>query len=166
MHPQERYYTKNMILNLVFPPRCVSCNKTGKYICNICRSKIKYIEYQFCPVCRHPSFSGFTHPRCGNLYTLDGLFVSAHYAASVKKAIHMMKYRYVSDLVRELTLLLYPSPPAFVKKLDFLVPVPLHPRKEKDRGFNQSLLIASVMSELFKIPVKTGLLQRDRKSVV
>jgi len=160
MHPRAFDYTILVILNLLFPRRCVSCNKLGSYICTDCRKDIKYIEFPFCPVCRYPSLYGLTHPRCRGFNSLDGLFVSVHYSGPVKKAIHLMKYRYVSDLLDELTGLLFDKLPLFVKKTDYLIPVPLHYRKQKERGFNQSLLIADILGKKLNLPVKSGILSR------
>ena len=160
MHPQDSYYTIFMLLNLLFPRRCVSCNKLGSYICNNCRKQIKYIEFPFCPVCRYPSLYGLIHPRCERVYSLDGLFVPTHYSGPVKKAIRLMKYRFVSDLLQELTDLLFNNLHPFLKSADYLVPVPLHPKKEKERGFNQSILIAEYLGKIINLPVRPDVLSR------
>jgi len=47
-------------------------------------------------------------------------------------------------------------------ELDFIIPIPLHPKKEATRGYNQSLLIAEGLSEILKIPVATSILLRPR----
>ncbi|OGG03949.1 hypothetical protein A2W14_05790 [Candidatus Gottesmanbacteria bacterium RBG_16_37_8] len=148
------------LLSLFFPRRCVSCGKIGRYFCKKCSRNISFINYLFCPVCRHPSMDGTTHARCRNRFSLDGLFVSANYRGPVKKALRLMKYQYVSDLTSELTDLLFTSAPSFLKNLDFLIPVPLHPKREKDRGFNQSFLIAKLLGKKLNIPVRKNLLQR------
>ncbi|OGG00555.1 hypothetical protein A2153_02295 [Candidatus Gottesmanbacteria bacterium RBG_16_38_7b] len=148
------------ILNLLFPRRCVSCGKIGQYFCPLCQKKISLVKWRFCPACHRPSFNGAVHARCLSPYSLDGLFIGAHYSGPVKKAIHLIKYRFVSDLVNELTSLLFSSPPAFLRNLDFLVPVPLHFQKERERGFNQSLLISLALSEMINLPVKNNLLKR------
>ena len=48
------------------------------------------------------------------------------------------------------------------RECEVLVPVPLHPRRLKQRGYNQSELIAQGVSEILKIPVNTGLIRRKR----
>lgn len=162
MHPQEAYYTINMILNLLFPRRCVSCNKIGRYICRNCREKISFLKFQICPICRCPSLNGLTHPRCRTGFSLDGIYVPAHYSGPVKKALHLVKYRFVSDLIEELMDILLNNLPVFLIQFDYLVPVPLHPKREKDRGFNQSFLIASFLSKSLKVPVLSHLLLRKK----
>ena len=150
------------LFDLFFPRRCVSCSKIGKYICEICREKIKYIEFPFCPVCRFPSINGMAHARCCSAYSPDGLYVSAHYSGPVKKAIRLMKYRYVTDVIDELTGILLIKLPVFLKEFDYLIPVPLHPKKEKSRGFNQSLLIASRLGKKIDIPIQSNILKRTK----
>ena len=114
----------------------------------------------FCPVCRFPSINGVTHPRCGKNMFLDGLYVTAHFSGPVKKAIHLLKYRFVYDLTRELVDTLIKKLPDSFKAYDFLLPVPLHPKKESERGFNQSYLIAKVISEKLGIPVFRKIIKR------
>ncbi len=48
----------------------------------------------------------------------------------------------------------------FLRSVDFIVPVPLHPRKEKERGYNQAHIIATGISEIVGLPVVTGNLIR------
>jgi len=95
---------------------------------------------------------------------LDGLFVASHYSGPVKKAIHLLKYRYVSDLVMELTGLLFVNLPLFLRQFDFIVPVPLHPKREKDRGFNQSFLIGLSLGKKLALPVRRDLLFRCKNT--
>lgn len=50
------------------------------------------------------------------------------------------------------------------KDIDFIIPVPLHPKKLRKRGFNQSELIANGIAELLEIPVRTDLIKRVTKT--
>ena len=73
-----------------------------------------------------------------------------------------MKYRYVSDLIEELVTLLFKNSPTFFKEFDFLIPVPLHQKRLKDRGFNQSFLIGLSIAEKLGIPIRRDLLIRSQ----
>lgn len=150
------------LLDLLFPRRCVSCGRIGKYICPRCFPKIKFIQHQLCPVCGKAAIDGITHPYCWGRYRMDGMFAACHYQGVVKQAIHLLKYRQVSDLVTELSLLLFESYPKTIPKLDLLIPVPLHFRREKERGFNQSFLLAKSLGKKLGIPVKNNILKRIR----
>lgn len=96
------------ILDLLFPRRCVSCGKLGKYLCPQCCSIIRIIEQnqQVCPVCERPAINGGTHPRCQTKYSLNGLTSFFVYEATIKKAIKLLKYKFVTDLTAELFSLL------------------------------------------------------------
>ncbi len=150
------------LLDLLFPRRCVSCGRIGKYICSRCFPKIKFIQHQLCPVCAKPAVDGITHPYCRGKYRMDGMFAACHYQGVVKQAIHLLKYRQVSDLVAELSLLLVTNYPKTIPKLDLLIPVPLHFRREKERGFNQSFLLAKSLGKRLGVPVNNHLLKRIR----
>jgi len=78
---------------------------------------------------------------------------------AIKQLLHNFKYRFVRGIARPLADLLntallrndFPLP-------DFLVPVPLHPRRLRWRGFNQSLLLAEYISENLSPLIKTDVL--------
>lgn len=93
------------ILNLLFPPRCVSCGRPGRYLCPKCLPKIKIIEQQVCPVCERPAIDGATHPGCRIRSSLDGLTSFFVYDGPIKKAIKKLKYKFVTDLAEELVIL-------------------------------------------------------------
>jgi competence protein ComFC len=148
------------LLDLLFPRRCVDCGKLGSYICQKCRSKIKSIESQICPVCEKPAIDGITHPICKTGWGIDGLSVAVNYSGPIKNAIHVLKYQFVSDLIPELVSLVFPGKPEILPNLDLLIPVPLHRRRERERGFNQSLLIAKILGEKWGIPVDRDIISR------
>lgn len=90
-----------------------------------------------------------THDDCrSKTIALDGLFVSAEYEdLGIKNLIWQMKYNYVKEIAQVLSLIL--SDYFFLSNLSdyfsqgLVVPVPLHKRRERARGFNQSNLIAA-----------------------
>lgn len=153
------------ILDFLFPRRCVSCGKIGKYFCSNCYKKIEFIGRQICPVCAKPSIDGFTHPRCRTSWGLDGMSATCHYKGPMKDAIHLLKYRFVSDLVDSLTDIFIKDYPKDLYRFDYLIPVPLHKKRERQRGFNQSLLLAKSLAKKLNIPVSTNVLARNRYTV-
>jgi ComF family protein len=132
---------------------------------------MKLLPYLKCPICEHPAIDGATHPKCQTSYTIDGLTSFFRYDGIVKKAIKKIKYRYVSDIVSELisctptssfsilTKLLSSKPLSF-----FFVPIPLHPSRFRNRGFNQAEVIAQALNKRLNIPVKTDVLIRIKKT--
>lgn len=94
---------------------------------------------------------GFLCPSCreAKKLHLDSLIAAASYEDPViKKLVHNFKYRFVRDISPLLAKLICK---AFIRNdialPDFLVPVPLHPKRLRWRGFNQSFLLAAHISE-------------------
>lgn len=141
------------LLDLLFPKRCVACGKVGKYFCSFCLQKIEFIQFQICPYCGKRAIDGLTHDKCKKASGLDGLFASLYFRGAVKKAIHLVKFGHVSDLVPSLISVAYPTFSQYLRDFDFLVPVPLHRKRERERGYNQSLLIAKVIGKRIGTPV-------------
>lgn len=158
------------ILDLIFPRRCVSCGKIGEYFCQKCAAKIEFTAYKICPVCGRHAIDGVTHPRCQTRYTLDGLTSFFLYDGIIRKAIKAIKYRFVSDLAKELIdlipqnsfsrLTMYQS-----NNLTMLLPIPLYPSRLRFRGFNQAEVLGRILSERLDIPMRTDILKRIRKTV-
>jgi ComF family protein len=75
--------------------------------------------------------------------------------------IHAVKYKSRRDLGHELGLWMgHTYNKTVFSKVDALIPVPLHPQKERERGYNQSSVLAGGISEVWKIPVLENILQR------
>jgi competence protein ComFC len=148
------------ILDCIFPKRCVGCGKIGNYFCPACRASIRPIATNelICPMCGRRAFEGVVHPMCRTRYCLDGLTSFFHYEGVVQKAIKAIKYRLVSDLANEFVVL------ASVKGFSgyVLIPVPLHSRRYRERGFNQSEVLGQYIARQLNVPVRTDILHRTR----
>lgn len=157
------------ILDLLFPKRCVGCNKTGSYFCSLCISDIKQTEL-VCPFCERLSIGGATHPICKRKYGLDGLWSLGIYQKPLKNAIQKLKYSWIEELANTLVNITIEY---WAKKGTFLldqikkdkgknwivVPVPLHKRRQNSRGFNQAELIAKNFGSKLNIEVVNALLR-------
>lgn len=157
------------LLDLIFPKRCVGCNKLGKYFCIECIAKIEWTIHQICPVCEKAAIDGATHPKCRSKYSLDGLTNFFRYRGIIRQAIKSVKYRFISDVALEFINLI-PSELLFLTMKQcsnetILVPVPLHPSRLRFRGFNQTEILGRIVAKRLKIPLRTDLLERIRKSV-
>lgn len=154
-----------MLLGLLFPRRCLGCGQPGGYFCSSCRPKIKPLLTQICPVCQKAAISGKTHVRCQTKLSLDGLISLFSYEGIMQKAIKKLKYRLVTDLAEELASLAVAFRPSiFNRQSLFLVPVPLHPRRQRQRGFNQAELLGQILAKKFDWSVQTELLVRSRST--
>lgn len=137
----------DIFLNLIFPRRCVGCGRLGGYFCDQCRKQIVFIKHPICPMCEKVALGGVTHPKCRTLYSLNGLYAASKYFGPVKQAVHLIKYRLVKDLVQFTMDELFASMQFPIPAFDYIVPVPLHKKRHRYRGFNQCDLMAKLLSE-------------------
>ncbi len=157
------------LTDLFFPLRCFGCDREGTLACSDCLGAVPETEHQECPVCRRPyQKNGATCRDCRKLTALDGLFIARPYRHRLlQKLVFALKYRFISAAAEPLTLLLAESLSHHPIPLpDFVIPVPLHPRRIRFRGFNQAEVVArKLMAQLLPgtpIPVHANLLRRTR----
>ncbi|MBI2611637.1 ComF family protein [Candidatus Gottesmanbacteria bacterium] len=91
---------------------------------------------------------------------IDGVFALTYYKGAMKRAIRLLKYHSVTDLVTELSSLLVSLYPSFLPKFDYFVPVPLSRKRERLRGYNQAELLARAIGTRFSVPIETTILSR------
>lgn len=165
---------KNQILNTVFPQFCINCNKQGAPICRDCLSLIELSEYVFCPYCNTPQrvFEKGVCPKHQRLH-LNGLFSAAEYNQNlVKKLIHKFKYPpYLKTLGPYLAYLIIAHISLTKNNLfqrdgenSVFIPIPLHKKKKRNRGYNQSEILSQELSLAFNIPQKTNILFKTKKT--
>jgi len=159
------------ILDFLFPKKCLGCGRTGSYFCSQCLNFVSPSSERICPVCERPSIDGLTHPRCRSATSLDGLTSLFVYKGLIKKAIIKLKYRFVSDLATDLVELLVSfcgedkTFSSLCREKQFvLVPIPLHPRRERWRGFNQAELLGKMIAENLGINFSPDLLLRVKNT--
>lgn len=159
------------ILDLIFPKRCLNCWRFGKYFCDRCVLSIRTINASetICPICERPAVGGITHPRCQMKYSFDGLTSIFRYDGIIKQAVKSLKYRRVTDLAREFVALVPSSFFSEVAKLRTdeasLIPIPLHPSRLRDRGFNQAEVLGRLFASRLNIPLRTDMLKRVKKTI-
>ena len=158
------------------PPQCHCCEKfleeEQQGICSACLSKIHWIEPPFCSVCGIPFASREieNHP-CGACMTKKKHFTMARalgsYEGSLQEAIHRWKYEGKITLTPFLGkwmtegLHRYWNPDTF----DLLIPVPLHKKRLRERGFNQALLLVKELNRRTGIPYRKRVLQKRRLTI-
>lgn len=139
----------------VYPRRCSGCGRRGTWVCSRCRADLAPFEPPWCGGCGIPLALG--RCRCAELdLAVHGARAAAPFAGWLRGAIHAFKYQdepaRADHLGDELA--------AVVERLggaDGLVPVPLHPSRERRRGYNQASLLASRVGALTGIPNLDGL---------
>ncbi len=162
------------IADVLFPPRCHSCrqvtdNLTAGIFCPACAGDIRYIAAPICPACGAPAPEGAgAETLCGDCLTAPKPFHLARsvavFAGVLLEIIHRFKYRRHPELGRFLGRLMTERACAGVQVRDYsvIVPVPLHVRRLRERGFNQSLLLARAVAARYGVPVDFLSLKRER----
>ena len=146
-------------LDLVFPLQCLGCQREGNLLCAQCRDGLDKLNPPYCTVCAQPSARSLcTWCRRAPL-AIDGIRAPYLMQGPIQEAIHSLKYRSVRASAPELAQLLAQYMTHRRITGDLLVPVPLHPRRLRSRGFNQSALLAG---ELGKLTGLTGLAVDER----
>jgi len=160
---------RSLFLDFLFPVRCISCGKYETWLCEDCAKAITVSPEQFCPCCESVTTpDGKTCFSCKDKFELDGLLAAASYKdETISKAVHYYKYKFVESLSDPLSDILLSSLSSSTFPIpDLIIPVPLHPRRLRWRGFNQSALlarqIARSMATGIEIPVKENLLRRTK----
>lgn len=153
------------LLSLLFPPRCEVCRLLQEpVVCAGCRAQFQHIAKPFCLQCGlpfDPQAKSTTHcPECrDDPPAFDAARAAGLYGGTLRRAIHLFKYdgvRAMAGALGQFTLETVELP----FPIDYLCPVPLHPKREVMRGFNQSGLLAEVLSEGWNVPVEAGMLSR------
>lgn len=118
-----------------------------------------------CPKCGRPQASGILCPTCRQLQTeIDGIRSPYRFDEVIRKAIHQLKYhnlKAISSCLAELLADYLQSNPL---RGEAIVPVPLHPRRLRERGYNQSSLLARKLGKLTNLPVVENCLIRIKEA--
>lgn len=151
------------LLDLLFPSHCVECHSAGRSICGKCYPLIEWIEAPFCRLCGQP-LGKIDHHQCVDPQLLRFVRSAAVFSGPMRRAIHALKYS--SDRVLALFLVDISFPHFSTLSLDFdrILPVPLGRIRERERGYNQSVLLAEALSIKAHIPVDAKCLSRSRET--
>ncbi len=163
------------LIDLIFPPLCAFCGSplaeddTGE-ICPGCLRNVRFISPPICPQCGVPfvSQSGEDH-LCGQCLRRQWHFGSARalglYEGAIREAIHLLKYRGKSFLAKSLVGLVSMGYPFIdYDAYDLMLPVPLHPKRLRERGFNQALIVGRVIGRREGVPCPGFVLRKTRWS--
>lgn len=156
------------LASLFYPPLCASCSVPvdhSAYLCRECSEKAPRIRPPFCATCSEP-FDGsitesFSCANCAHRVLHFTAAVAAYRSRGiVRQIIHEFKYgkqlhlrHPVADWLAE-TL---DDPRLQGRRFDLVVPVPLHPARKRERGFNQAELLADALSARANVPMRNAL---------
>ncbi len=132
-------------MELLLPSRCVGCGAGGTYLCDACLGRARRAG----PLAFDPADRAF-----------DEVTAPLVYEGTARTAVHRLKYSGLRAIAPSMARPMAEALSSPQVRADVIVPVPLHPSRLRQRGFNQALLLARPIAEAVGLPVRDDLLQR------
>ena len=159
-------------LSLFYPATCAGCGENverSQYLCGECQGRAPRICAPFCAKCSEPFPGAITQTfSCANcehrVLHFDCAVAAYRSRGVVRRLVHQFKYsrqRYLRFPIADWLLETLRDPRLQGRRFDIIVPVPLHPARERERGFNQATLLAELMVEPTGLPLRP-ILERIR----
>jgi ComF family protein len=150
-------------LNLLFPQFCVGCGKEGSFLCDSCLQSLPRIEPPVCSRCGRPQTEGELCRNCRDWQAdIDGIRAPFRFDGVIRTAIHRLKYSNLRAIAPALAQLMSEYLVNNPLDSDVLIPVPLHDKRLRERGYNQSALLAKELGALMNLPVDETSLIREK----
>lgn len=134
------------LLHWLYPLTCVACRQPAPArLCLDCLEAWPPLPAGICAACAHRHGPDVACPTSGD--TFQGVWVAACHAGVARQAVHALKYRRQRCLARELAARMLASMPADARGAAWtVVPIPLHSRRRRERGYDQAALLARALA--------------------
>jgi len=168
--------TGHSFLDLLFPPRCHICDRQmtvqrQSCICADCFTQLDYIQSPLCIRCgwQFEIFSGAKDHYCSDclqdMPSFDTARSLLRYRSPLPDLLHRLKYRADSAVIGAIeAILAYNGKIWEQQKCELIIPVPLHAKRLRQRGFNQSQLLARLAFSGFQEKIAINLLLRAKNT--
>lgn len=167
-------------LDFLYPPLCGGCEKRGIRWCNSCQNQTQIISSPVCTICGRPlDYEGLCVECAKSRPIISAIRTWAIYEDSLRNAIRRMKYHRDISLGEVLSRNLISCLQDVNWVIDMILPVPLGKSRQKDRGYNQSALLAyplalhtgihyrpKVLRRIIETRTQVGLTYQQRKENV
>jgi competence protein ComFC len=154
---------KAFLLDLLFPARCIGCRGRGSWLCDSCRDRLPILPVAHCRRCAIPLAGVAVCPRCWrDPPPFEAIHCGFLFDGTIRQGIHQLKYRRAQHLAEPLANALLYVVGELPPELELIVPVPLHPQRQAERGYNQSALLATVVAKRLGRPMRPNALVRIR----
>ncbi len=154
----------------LLPPLCPGCDNdlSGRHpFCPDCLRQLEPLPASRCPRCAlpypAPLSSGHICQECGeNPPPFDGVSAIGPYQGLLRDLVHRLKFRRLPQTDQALAWLLAERLSDAARQCDLIAPIPLHPRRLRQRSFNQSALIARKLARILRKDYCGDLLRRTK----
>jgi ComF family protein len=171
------------LVDWLYPPRCRACGgrihgPDSEYFCPSCWRQIRIVSHPLCTVCGRPFLDGSGDDHCcGPCLSRPPHFAWARAWACyprnegddhpLRHVVQKFKYGRKVSLGKPLGRLMTAGCGEFLNgsDTDLILPVPLHPKRLRWRGFNQSVLLARQVSRAYGIPLEPFVISRGKNTL-
>lgn len=159
--------------DLLFPSRCHICRAPMKETVTICGKCLRLLPFISGPVCRccgmeFTAGEGRDH-LCGQCLkqhpSFEKVVAFFHYEDPVKAVLHRLKFSGDTTGLAAVRRCVEESNVTLPEGMDLILPVPLHYKRLRMRGFNQSLLLARELFPKYKSIIRSDILQRSENTI-
>ncbi len=158
------------LLDYIYPPRCPICDVIStEGICDNCRKELIYIGENHCMICGKP-LSGEQEEYCVDCLKRRHYFAAGRavfsYQGSLRSSLYRLKYSGRRDYGYIFGAEMARCLGKWIRRLDIdrIIPIPLHPSRRHQRGYNQAALMAGELGKILDIPVDEKMLYRVKKT--
>ena len=151
-------------LDLLFPLECFGCSKEGEVFCAGCLKELPVLREPFCRLCCQP---GGQSPCASCRYlplVVDRIRAPFILEGAVRTAVHRLKYGNLRAAAPQLGRIMGEHLLSLKMPGQLVVPVPMHPGRLRQRGYNQSDLLAKEVARTAGIPLAKRLLTRTQNT--
>lgn len=146
------------LIQALVPLYCLDCRREGDAICLSCRPKYR-LSSQVCFGCGLASADGVACVKCSPHHMLTAVSVAASYRGAIKELILALKFHRLRSAVDTAAEFMLPIIPA--GQFDEITSVPIAPARYRERGYNQSELLAKVIARKMGVPYRRMLGRQD-----
>ena len=168
MKREKPVFHIRQFLDFFYPGRCPVCGrilaKEESLVCRRCRAELPWVKEPVCVRCGKPIAS----PLCADCERTDHAFTEGRaallYEKGVRLSVNRMKFYNHREYLPFYAACMYAAHRGHLQKWNAacIIPVPMHPKKRAERGFDQAVLLARALSGLCRIPVLENVLIRTR----
>ena len=133
----------------VFPPRCGACGRGQAFLCDRCIGALR---------------PNLVAPDEETPPPLSAIWAPYRYEDPARKAVLALKFDGISSVGEPIGNLMAAFAVSRSLAADAVVPVPLHPRRQRQRGYDQAALLARPVSRALNLPLTTNVLRRERNT--
>lgn len=150
------------LLNLLYPPRCAGCGRGGAWYCAACRAQTLPVPPPACRRCGQTAAGGDCRACAVAPPVAAAVRAATRFEGPIRQAIHRLKYGNLTAVAPALAELLAAAYREAGWSVDLVVPVPLHPARRRQRGYNQAERLARPLAAALGLPLTPRALRRVR----